>query len=185
MLNGFHTSLLTFLPVNLADIPEIYHLRSTRRNNFLKPIGGALEEQYDYFERYNERYIKGLEVYLKVIVRDSGLTCGFLRITKLSDSLSLGWESLIVKEGTPAHIGIEICMSVYFLAFDHLKRSVLGPWIVTRENLHMMKIHNRMGFTTCVDETSEAFVLIVERRVYESVKLKMIKMGFARGFKEN
>jgi len=185
ILNGFQTSLLIFQPIDIEDVPEIHELRTTRKNNYLSKIDTSIRSQYEYFDAYKKRNIRGNEVYLKIIDRKKSLTCGFLRVTNLLDNLSLGWESLIIKEGTSAPLGIEICFAIYYLACEHLGRSVLGPWIVTDQNIHMMKIHERMGFVTKVDKVSNASVLIVMRDVYEKNKDKYINWGFANEFREN
>jgi hypothetical protein len=185
IINGFSTSLLLFNPVEIIDVPEIHELRTTRKNNYLAQIDPSIENQYKYFTEYEKKKELNKEVYLKIINKKNNNACGFVRVTNFLDNYSLGWESLIIKEGTPAPIGIEICFSIYYLAFDHLKRSILGPWIVTDINIHMMKIHDHMGFVSQVDRINGASVLIVTRSMYEDKKGKFLKWGFANEFQEN
>lgn len=185
ILNGFQTSLLIFQPINIDDVPEIHRLRTTRKNNYLSQIDPSIDGQYEYFNAYKMRNTLGGEVYLKIIDRKKYNICGFLRITNIDDNISLGWESLIIKEGTPAPLGIEICFAIYYLACEHLGRSILGPWVVTDKNNHMMKIHDYMGFVTRADNVDNASILIVMRNVYENKKGKFLNWGFANEFREN
>lgn len=185
ILDGFATSMLTFNPVNINDVPEIHELRTTRKNNYLAKIDPSIEGQYKYYNEYKKRNALGKEVYIKIINKKNNNTCGFVRVTNFMDDYSLGWESLIIKEGTPAPIGIEICFSLYYLTFDYLERSILGPWVVTDQNAHMMKIHDRMGFVSQVDKINGASVLIVMRSIYLEKKDKFLKWGFANEFHEN
>ncbi len=185
ILDGFSTSLLIFNPISIDDVPEIHEIRTTRKNNYLVQIDSSIENQYKYFNEYKKRNALKNEVYLKIINRKNSNTCGFVRVTNFKDKYSLGWESLIIKEGTPAPIGIEICFSFYYLAFDHLDRSILGPWIVTDQNTHMMKIHDRMEFVSKVDIRNGASVCVVMRSKYQEKKEKFLKWGFANEFREN
>ena len=185
ILDGFATSMLIFIPVEIDDVPEIHEIRTNRKKNYLTQIDTSIEKQYKYFHEYKKRNALKKEVYLKIKNKKNNSTCGFVRITNFLESYSLGWESLIIKERTPAPIGIEICFSFYFLTFDHLKRSILGPWLVTDKNIHMMKIHAHMGFVTLVDKINGASVLIVMRSTYEERKSKFLTWGFANEFHEN
>lgn len=183
--NGFETSILIFEPIEIVDVPQIHKLRTTRKKNYLAPIDPSIEKQYDYFNEYKKRNIALTEVYLKITDKKKKEVCGFVRVTNIDNNYSLGWESLIIKEGTLAPIGIEICFSLYYLAFDHLNRSLLGPWVVTHDNVHMMRIHDHMGFVSKIDNTNDSTVLIVARSSYEVKKNKFLKWGFANEFREN
>lgn len=185
VLNGFETAMAIFEPIDIIDVPQIHQLRTTRKNNYLAQIAPSIEKQYEYFSEYIKRNLALTEVYLKIIDKKKNQTCGFVRVTNINDEYSLGWESLIIKEGTSAPIGIEICFTLYYLTFDCLKRSLLGPWIVTQDNVHMMKIHDHMGFVSKIDEIDNSTVLIVTRSNYEVKKLKFLKWGFANEFHQN
>jgi hypothetical protein len=185
VLNGFETSILIFVPIDVSDVPQIHQLRTARKNNYLAKIDPSIEKQYEYFNEYRKKNDALTEVYLKIIDKKKNETCGFVRVTNINNDYSLGWESLILKEGASAPIGIEICFTLYYLTFDCLKRSLLGPWIVTKDNVHMMRIHDHMGFVSKIDESDSSAILIVTRSNYESRKSKFLKWGFANEFHQN
>jgi hypothetical protein len=185
ILKGFETSTIKLLPVEINDVPDLYKLRITRKNNYLNQIDSSIKVQYQYFENYQKRLLFEEEVYLKIIFKKTDEVCGYVRLTELLSSLSLGWESLILKTGIPGKVGIEVCFSIYYLSFIYLQRSILGPWIVNDNNFHMMKIHSYMGLVTEVDKTDKGKVLIITRNNFLTGKDKFLKWGFANEFKAN
>jgi hypothetical protein len=181
-LKGFRTKRLRFDPITRDDVPEIYDLRTTRQNNFLGKIPTGIQSQYDYYDKYVARYEADHEVYLKITNSTTKEIYGFVRITNIQNELSLGWESLILKADCPATVGIETCFTIYYLAFDYLQRAVLGPWVVTVENIHMMKIHTYMNFVVIAAQDSRQSVLMVTQETYKQASTKFLKWGFADGF---
>jgi hypothetical protein len=185
ILKGFKTFNLSFEPITASDVQSIYDLRINRKNNYLNSIDNSIDAQYVYFEKYLSRYNLGLEVYFKITSSKTGEIFGFVRFTHLKEDLFLGWESLILKSGSPAPVGIQVCFLAYYISFEILDRSLLGPWFVSNDNLHMMKIHEYMNLIAIVRSDERGSALIVSKNDYEAKKNKFLKWGFADGFSIN
>jgi hypothetical protein len=185
ILYGFRTKSLNFIPVTANDVPNIYDLRINRKNNYLNTIEASIDSQYTYIEKYMTRYKDGTEVYLKIVNCQADELFGFVRFTHLKEDYFLGWESLILKSNSPAPVGIQVCFLAYYICFDVLKKSLIGPWFVSANNSHMMKIHNYMNMATIVDVNEKGSTLIVSKKDYVANKDRFLKWGFADEFSIN
>jgi len=185
-ISVFETNFLIFEPVSSGDVDFIYQLRSNRKDNFLKKIPKAKKIQIDYLNQYQQKFYNNEEIYYKIIEKKNLSKVGLVRITNLKDIERIGWESLIIKSESEPTTGLDACLSIYSLTFDILKKKYLGPWIVTKENEKMMKIHHYMNIVDILKENENNFILEVKKEKYLRQKkaFNNVKLGIINSYYE-
>ena len=178
-ISVFETNYLVFEPISNLDVDFIYELRTKRKKNFLNPIPMDIELQYDFLKKYFLKFYQNKEIYYKIYEKKDAKKVGLVRITNLQDSRNVGWESLIISENASPITGLDTCLSIYSLVFDVLKKDILGPWIVTKDNTRMMKIHDYMGIVSIIGEDMEKFTLEVKKENFYKKKnyFQNMKLG--------
>lgn len=185
-ISVFETNFLIFEPISNGDVDFIYDLRSNRKDNYLKKIPKAKEIQLHYLNQYQKKFYNNEEIYYKIIEKKNLSKAGLVRITNLKDKERIGWESLIIKSDAEPTTGLDACLSIYALTFDILKKKFLGPWIVTKDNQKMMKIHNYMNIIDILKENKNYFTLEVKKDKYLKQKkaFNNIKLGIIKSYYE-
>lgn len=162
-ISVFETNYLVFEAISNLDVDFIYKLRTTRKKNFLNKIPEDITLQYNFLKKYFLKFYQNEEIYYKIYEKKGSKKVGLVRITNLQEDKKVGWESLIISESANPITGLDACLSIYSLVFDILKKDTLGPWIVTKDNTHMMKIHDYMGIVSIIQEDKEKYTLEVKK----------------------
>ena len=162
------------------DYEFIYKLRFYRKNSFLQPIDKDPLVQKKYLGNYLAKFKNYEEIYYKIYDKKSDSYKGLVRLTEIDQEVNFNWESLIVEEGTPAAVTLDVIITVYFLGFIILERKVCGPWKVRKNFDNMMKIHEKMRMVEILSEEKEFFNLIVKEESFRREFNRFQKLGFAR-----
>lgn len=162
-ISVFETNYLVFEAISNLDVDFIYKLRTTRKKNFLNKIPKDITLQYNFLKKYFIKFYQNEEIYYKIYEKKGSKKVGLVRITNLQGDKKVGWESLIISESANPITGLDACLSIYSLVFDILKKDILGPWIVTKDNTRMMKIHDYMGIISIIQEDKEKYTLEVKK----------------------
>jgi hypothetical protein len=169
---------LSLRPATEADVPLIFDLRRSERGQFLNPTSPDIAQQYEYFERYSERFEAGDEIYYVVEDNHTCSECGIFRLTRITNAPKIGWEGLILNQSASPMAGIDICATVYEVAIVMLGRTELGPWAIKPSNRPMLQIHKYMGTAFQVGQDAETLWYSVKSDEY----LKRREWLQCRGF---
>lgn len=170
------TELVTFRIVTLADVEFTYELRHSSRSNQL----GAPPRSLDAQRRYLMNALtKTNEIYCIVEEVASNKPVGTVRLTELDDQSRMNWESLVIAHGVSALVGIEVILCVYEFCFTHLRRPLLGPWRVRRDNSNMIRIHRVMKIAETVSTGSDELWYAAHADTYFQRRSQWQLRGFA------
>lgn len=153
-------------PATREDVPLIFELRRSERGSWLNSTSDDISLQYEYFERYLDRFLEGSEIYYVIIDRELGGEVGIFRLTRIDEEHGFGWEGLVMKPNTSPNAPIDICATVYELGFMKLNRQICGPWTIKHGNRPMLTIHKYMNTAFEVDSDSEVLFYAVAREDY-------------------
>ncbi len=162
------------------DIPFMYNLRHNNPSSHLLPLPEGIEHQYAYFDKYLTRLAAGEEVYYVLHDKQKRQDVGVFRITELLGKDHCNWQSLIVSDAASPQVGVDICQSVYALAFDLLDRRYCGPWIINKNFHKMIRIHALMKMAKPISEDGEFYNYQVDRSDYEAQAAKFRAMSFGK-----
>ena len=90
-------------PATREDVPLIFELRRSERGSWLNTTSGDIALQYEYFERYLDRFLEGSEIYYVIIDRVAGEEVGIFRLTQINEEYGFGWEGLVMKPNNWFH----------------------------------------------------------------------------------
>lgn len=172
------TPKIIFSPIDEADIPFIFELRRNTKRNFLNPISDDIKQQYIFYNNYLNRFNRNEEIYYKIYERSQNKKIGVVRLTNLSNIKRIGWESLILEPTAPSYSGVEVCFTIYEIAFQILLAEYLGPWEVFRENEKMMQLHHKMKIVSLLSENEKSFVLEVRRDNFLKQRQRFLNYGY-------
>lgn len=153
-------------PATLDDVPLIFELRRSQRGSWLNVTSDDISLQYDYFEKYLDRFNEGSEIYYVIVDRVNGLDVGIFRLTRINEEAGFGWEGLVMSPNASPNAPIDICATVYELGFMKLNRQICGPWTIKHGNRPMLTIHKYMDTAFEVDSDSEVLYYAVKRDDY-------------------
>ena len=178
---GSSFKLIKVNPLCEDDAKFIINLRNREFNNFLKESSSSLKDQLDYLQKYNTRYENGEEIYFKIFDIAQQIYNGVVRITELNNIDSFGWESMVVKEDITPVVPTDVMLAIYSIGFERLRRKSCGPWEVSKDNVRVLKWHEKLGMTKIVNEDAQYFYLSVKDESYFSQieKYNKIGIGFA------
>lgn len=171
-------SIVTLRAAEVSDVPFIFELRRLERSNFMYPISPEIRLQYDYFQKYIERYIAGEEIYFIIFDKIMGSYNGLLRLTRINETSGFGFESLIMKLASTPGAAIDAIAAVYAIGFKYLGREICGPFLVPKENSRVIKLHHAMGVARQIDEDQQFLHFSVTRDDYLSGEGRLTRMGF-------
>jgi hypothetical protein len=180
-----HTRFVHFTEVCEGDVQFLYELRSTRRGALLSDSVDRRTHEEFVAARIHDRHVRQRERYF--ILRDphTSVRHGAVRITRLDDPITMGWESLIVESDASPTLAIDAILSVYSLAFQVLERQRLGPWRVRTANSHMLRIHEKLGFVAPqsgqANERAQEYIwLSVELESFQRDFPRWSRLGFGQ-----
>ena len=78
-------------PATREDVPLIFELRRSERGSWLNTTSGDIALQYEYFERYLDRFLAGSEIYYVIIDRVSDEEVGIFRLTQINEEYGFCW----------------------------------------------------------------------------------------------
>ena len=167
------------VPVDLGDVEFTYNVRAERKNSFLKPMEGSVENQRQYIKTYLNKFSRCEEVFYKIYDKTKERYVGVVRITELKSGTVVNWESLVVEQSCSPQVPIDVMLVVYGVVFDWLERDQCGPWIVDREFGSMMKIHKKIGMAKTVDSDDSHYHVLVEKRDFDAriEKYRRLNLG--------
>ncbi len=167
--------------VDVNDAQLIYDLRTNRKDSFLKATGGTAQDQKKYIEGYLQRFKNREEIYYKILDLKTQKFSGILRITELNDEKVFNWQSFVVSETTSPNVPIDAMLMVYRIGFEFLERETCGPWLVDKEFIKMIKIHDFIKMAKIVGEEGEKYHLFaVKKSDYEQNITRFMKMSYAK-----
>ena len=164
--------------VDINDAELIYDLRTNRKDSFLKPTQGNVEDQKKYLESYFERFAKKEEIYYKILDVKSQKFSGIVRLTEINNDKIFNWQSFVVSENTSPNTPIDAMLMIYRIGFEFLNREICGPWIVDKNFIKMIKIHDFIKMAKIVDENEEYFFFAVKKTDYENNINRFLKMSY-------
>ncbi len=164
--------------VTLEDAEMIYDLRTNRKGSYLKPMQGNLDDQKEYLESYFGRFQRREEIYYKIFDVKAEKFCGILRITELQNEKVFNWQSFIVSETTSPNASIDAMLMVYRIGFEFLNRDSCGPWVVDKNFLKMIKIHDLIKMAKIVGGDEQYHYFAVQKADYESNINRFLKMSY-------
>jgi hypothetical protein len=177
----FECNFVQFRRATLSDAEFIYDLRRTDTRQTLSPIREGVGHQKQYLidlQADNERAMTERYFILEDCI--SNTSVGTVRLTELRDESRMGWESLIIREGTRPQIAVDAIFSVYRFCFELLERPLLGPWRVLNSNSQMIRIHQLMDFAVVVDRSKETLWYAVTAESYAIQRGKWLNRGFGK-----
>ena len=166
--------------ITLDDAELIYDLRTNRKDNFLKPTSGGVEEQRQYLQSYFERLKNREEIYYKIFDLKNQKFSGILRLTQIKDEKAFNWQSFVVSETTSPNTPLDAMLMVYRIGFEFLEKESCGPWIVDKKFSKMIKIHDFIKMAKAVGEEGEYYWFAVQRSDYENNINRFLKMSYAK-----
>jgi len=152
------TNHVVFREATTEDASFVYTLRRFDSRKMLTDIPEGVVHQENYLKNMKE--IPRLFSTQRYLIVEDGITqapVGTVRLTELTDPSRMGWESLIIKEGSRPQVAIDVIVSVYKICFEELSRPLLGPWKILKTNSHMMRMHAIMGFAKPVGENDSFY----------------------------
>ena len=165
-------------PLINDDIKFVFDLRRSDRTKFMKQISSNIEDQYTYFNEYLQRFHSGSEIYFKIIDQSTKTRVGVVRLTEIDSVETFCWESLATLPGTRAVVAIDTMCLIYHAGFNILGRTLCSPFVVPKELLRLIKLHETMGMADKVGERGPYWLYQVAKLRYTKGIDRINRMGF-------
>ena len=165
-------------PLTKGDVEFLFELRRGLRSVSMKPISPQIDEQYFYFEKYQEKFAEGTEIYYKIIDKSTGIRAGVVRLTEINKEETFCWESLVTTAETRPIVAIDTFCLIYRAGFEILHRKLCSPFTVPKLNTRVIKLHELMGMADRVGEVDDYWMYQVTNEKYKNGIVRMIRLGF-------
>lgn len=164
--------------ININDAEFIYNIRTNRNNNYLRAVSGTIDNQKKYLEDYFKRFAAKKEIYYKIFDTKTQKFSGVLRLTEIDNDIVFNWQSFIVFETTSPNASIDAMLMIYRIGFEFLNREICGPWVVDKNFIKMIKIHEFIKMAKIVGEDGIYHLFTVKKTDYQSNINRFLKMGY-------
>jgi hypothetical protein len=159
------------------DANFIINLRNRKLNNFLKISSNSLQDQMKYLTNYQFKFDRGEEIYYKIFDISKNTYNGVVRFTELNGTDKFGYESMVVKEEISPLVPTDVVLAIYSIGFEKLGKESCGPFPVTKENIRVLKWHEKIGMTEIVNKDENYFYLEVSSKNFFRAIGKFNKIG--------
>lgn len=170
----------TYHHVDVNDAELIYDLRTKRKDSFLRPTEGGVEDQRKYLEKYIQELDKKNQIYYKLFDNQNKKFSGVLRLTELDDPVNFNWQSFVVSEDSSPNMPIDAMLMIYRIGFEFLGRKFCGPWDVDKEFAKMIKIHKIINMAKVVGDNGKYHLFAVKDTDYFANIDKFLRMNYAK-----
>jgi len=174
------STLIRMRPLTESDIPFVFDIRHSERAHLLNPTSPDISDQYLYYENYLERFFSGDEVYYMICDKKLDADVGVVRLTRILEERSFGWEALVMKPETTPGCAIDVAATIFSMGFEWLSKEECGPWVVPKANKRVMKMHEMMEIAGKIGEDDARWFVSAKKADFEMKIEKMRNRGFGR-----
>jgi hypothetical protein len=164
----------------IQDAQFLVDLRLSR-GKFLHKTSRDLLVQIDYLNR--SVYLQQIreEAYL-IIESKECVPIGCFRLTELSSTEGMNYQSLIITGGQSPNIAVNVSFCVFQLAFEWLKKTTVGPFYVINGNDRVAALFELMRITergeSKFEQGNEYLMFKATRMTYLAREAFYKTMGF-------
>ncbi len=167
------------------DADFVIALRNRKLNNYLRTSSISLNEQMNYFKKYQLEYDGGEQIYYKIFDISRNSFNGIVRFTELNKVDKFCYESMVVKENISPVVPTDVVLSIYKIGFEKLDKQICGPFPVSKKNTRVLGWHKKLGMTEIINEDNEYFYLEISSKNYFNNIQKYNKLGLGLVSYEN
>lgn len=172
-------------PNSEQDASFVIELRNRKLNNYLRVSNITLNDQMNYFRKYQLDFERGEQIYYKIFDVSNNTFNGIVRFTELNKVGKFCYESMVVKEDISPVVPTDVVLSIYKIGFEKLGKKICGPFPVSKKNTRVLKWHKKLGMTEVINEDNEYFYLEISSKNYFNNVQKYNKLGLGLVSYEN
>lgn len=172
-------------PNSEQDASFVIELRNRKLNNYLRVSNITLNDQMNYFRKYQLDFERGEQIYYKIFDVSNNTFNGIVRFTELNKVGKFCYESMVVKEDISPVVPTDVVLSIYKIGFKKLDKKICGPFPVSKKNTRVLKWHKKLGMTEVINEDNEYFYLEISSKNYFNNVQKYNKLGLGLVSYEN
>lgn len=172
-------------PNSEQDASFVIELRNRKLNNYLRVSNITLNDQMNYFRKYQLDFERGEQIYYKIFDVSNNTFNGIVRFTELNKVRKFCYESMVVKEDISPVVPTDVVLSIYKIGFEKLDKKICGPFPVSKKNTRVLKWHKKLGMTEVINEDNEYFYLEISSKNYFNNVQKYNKLGLGLVSYEN
>lgn len=172
-------------PNSEQDASFVIELRNRKLNNYLRVSNITLNDQMNYFRKYQLDFERGEQIYYKIFDVSNNTFNGIVRFTELNKVGKFCYESMVVKEDISPVVPTDVVLSIYKIGFEKLDKKICGPFPVSKKNTRVLKWHKKLGMTEVINEDNEYFYLEISSKNYFNNIQKYNKLGLGLVSYEN
>lgn len=172
-------------PNSEQDASFVIELRNRKLNNYLRVSNITLNDQMNYFRKYQLDFERGEQIYYKIFDVSNNTFNGIVRFTELNKVGKFCYESMVVKEDISPVVPTDVVLSIYKIGFEKLDKKICGPFPVSKKNTRVLKWHKKLGMTEVINEDNEYFYLEISSKNYFNNVQKYNKLGLGLVSYEN
>jgi hypothetical protein len=162
------------------DANFVIELRNRKLNNYLRTSNISLNDQMNYFKKYQLDFERGEQIYYKIFDVSRNTFNGIVRLTELNKKNKFCYESMVVKENISPVVPTDVVLAIYTIGFKRLFKKSCGPFPVSKKNIRVLDWHKKIGMTEIINEDNEYFYLEISSKNYFNniEKYKKLGLGF-------
>jgi hypothetical protein len=162
------------------DANFVIELRNRKLNNYLRTSNISLNDQMNYFKKYQLDFERGEQIYYKIFDVSRNTFNGIVRLTELNKKNKFCYESMVVKENISPMVPTDVVLAIYTIGFEKLFKRSCGPFPVSKKNIRVLDWHKKIGMTEIINEDNEYFYLEISSENYFNTieKYKKLGLGF-------
>ena len=162
------------------DANFVIELRNRKLNNYLRTSNISLNDQMNYFKKYQLDFERGEQIYYKIFDVSRNTFNGIVRLTELNKKNKFCYESMVVKENISPVVPTDVVLAIYTIGFKRLFKKSCGPFPVSKKNIRVLDWHKKIGMTEIINEDNEYFYLEISSENYFNTieKYKKLGLGF-------
>ena len=169
--------LVMINPYCEQDASFVIELRNRKLNNYLRTSNISLNDQMNYFKKYQIDFERGEQIYYKIFDISKNTFNGIVRLTELNKTNKFSYESMVVKENISPVVPTDVVLAIYTIGFEKLFKKYCGPFPVSKKNIRVLDWHKKIGMTEIIDEDNEYFYLEISSENYFNNIEKYKKLG--------
>jgi len=164
-------------PNSEQDASFVIELRNRKLNNYLRVSNITLNDQMNYFRKYQLDFERGEQIYYKIFDASKNTFNGIVRLTELNKVNKFCYESMVVKEDISPMVPTDVVLALYTIGFEKLCKENCGPFPVSKKNNRVLRWHEKLGMTEIISEDKEYFYLEIPSKNYFNNIQKYNKLG--------
>ena len=120
-------------PNSEQDASFVIELRNRKLNNYLRVSNITLNDQMNYFRKYQLDFERGEQIYYKIFDASKNTFNGIVRLTELNKVNKFCYESMVVKEDISPMVPTDVVLALYTIGFEKLCKENCGPFPVSKK----------------------------------------------------